>query len=129
MEKVPGQEANQKTAEELKKGLVSARDSFEQSGATIARLMPTLAADGVFPAESRQAIVNATVDLTNKTNSLWIRTHDLSASVLREAASELQVEEGHFRWVKIGSYFLYVVGWGLTLYGKMFGIEDLSVVD
>ncbi|HXM22616.1 MAG TPA: hypothetical protein VN948_15270 [Terriglobales bacterium] len=129
MDKVPGQEANRNTEEELKKGLVSARESFRQSGVTIARLTPTITPDGVFPAEARQAIFDASADLSNKTNDLWTRTHNLSATVLKEAASELQVEERNFTWVKIASYILYVLGWTLTLFGKMFGIEDLAVAD
>jgi hypothetical protein len=129
MEKVPGQEANRKTVEELKKRLVIARDSFRQSGVTIARLIPTVTPDGVFPGQARQAIFDTSVDLSNKTNDLWTRTHNLSATVLNEAASELQVEEKHFRWVKIASYILYVLGWTLTLFGKVFGIEELAVAD
>jgi hypothetical protein len=125
-EKVPSQEGHKKILEELQKQLRDTRVWFRQTGVIMARNIPSVTPDGVFPVGVRQEIADAFTKLSTQTNDLWTKTHDLSGAVLTDAASNLSLEEGRFKKVKIASYALYSIGWVLTLCGKIFGIEDLA---
>ena len=65
-------------------------------------------------------------------NSLYVKpipdapnTSEFAEQVLKEAEKQEQIAERRSRHFTLASYVLYAIGWGLTLSGRLFGIDSL----
>lgn len=73
--------------------------------------------------EEELSIQASVLRYINAQTNVALKVASFGTNVLQEAPKYLEEKErGYSRWT-VASYFLYVLGWGLALLGKVYGVE------
>lgn len=112
LEKVPGQQQNEKKHKEIEDRL---RDLREQREALLT----------IFTREP-MSILWKIAPLLNETEKASDDTRQLAKDVLAEAAKERKQREKIVNVTTWTSYVLYILGWGLGLAGRVYGVGGIE---